>query len=41
MQKNSKIPKYIPIKSKTKIRKKTPQTSPREDFKSIKKWWGS
>jgi hypothetical protein len=38
--KNSNMPKYITV-ALTKIRKKNPFNFPREDFKFIKKWWGS
>jgi hypothetical protein len=37
--KSSKVPKYIIAISKNKdLAKKTPLTSRREDFKSVKKW---
>jgi hypothetical protein len=41
-EKNSKVPNYITIISTTRIKKKkTPLSFLREDFKSIKKQWGS
>jgi hypothetical protein len=37
MQKIPKMPKYIPIISKRKIREKTLQASPKKDFKFVQK----
>jgi len=34
------VPKNSIVVFKTKIKKNTLQTSTREDFKPIKKWWG-
>jgi hypothetical protein len=38
--KNFKVQKYIIIIHKTKIKKKTPQAFPRENFSFVKKRWG-